>query len=272
MQQAAEETAAGTSLSDALEHARGRFPIFFLPVLRCGEQSGREEQTLTYLERHCRLLAEPARAMRNTWLAPMAIMLFGTMVCAIAHLLLASLHATFAYVAHAAMFYGVIAMLLALVLWVPQAKWIVDALKLALPAIGQAERELAMSRFFHSMNLLYSTGGQSVQRMVRLAAESADNFILRRDFLSAAAAIERGETIAEAFSTPRTISDDVKHIIATGEEAGKLEDAMDTVSRTIDESVQHRLLVFQQFFFRAVALAVVFSMTATIVSLLSVRG
>jgi type II secretory pathway component PulF len=68
------------------------------------------------------------------------------------------------------------------------------------------------------------------------------------------------------------MSDDVKHIIATGEEAGKLEDALDTVSRTIDESVQHRLLVFHQFFFRAVALAVVFSMNATIFSLLSIRG
>jgi general secretion pathway protein F len=170
------------------------------------------------------------------------------------------------------MFYGTIAAILALFVLVPQAKWLLDALKLLLPAIGQAERELAMSRFFHAMNLLYSTGGQPVERMIRLAADSADNYILRWDYLRAAAAIERGETIADAFAAPRTIPDDVKHIIATGEEAGKLEDAFDSVSRSLDESVQRRLLVFQQLFCRAVGLAVVGSVTATIFSLLPVRG
>lgn len=269
--QAAEITAAGMSLSEALAPWRERFPAFFLPVLRCGEQSGREEEALAYLERHCRLLAEPARAMRNTWLAPLAIMLFGTTVCTVAHLLLVSLRAAIGYLGHAAMFYGAIAAVMALIFCVPQAKSIVDALKLALPAIGRAERELAMSRFFHAMNLLYSTGGQPVEGMILLAAESADNFILRWDYLRAAAAIERGATIAEAFAAPRTIPDDFKHMIATGEEAGKLEDAFDAVSRSLDESVQHRLLVFQQLFFRAVGLAVVASMTATLFSLLSAR-
>ncbi|HUY88056.1 MAG TPA: type II secretion system F family protein [Pirellulales bacterium] len=272
IEQAAESTAAGMSLSEALAPWRERFPAFFVPVLQCGEQSGKEEESLGYLQRHCRLLVEPARVMRNTWLAPLSIMLAGSTVCAVAYLLLASLRAALAYVAHAAMFYGIIAAIVAIVLLIPQAKWIVDALKLLLPAIGQAERELAMSRFFHAMNLLYSTGGQPVQRMIRLAAESADNLILRWDYLRAASAIERGETIAEAFATPRTIPDDVKHMIATGDEAGKLEDAFDTVSRTLDESAQHRLLVFQQLFFRAVALAVVFSMTMTITSLLALRG
>ena len=271
IERAAERTAAGMSLADALEDERQRFPAFFLPVLRCGEQSGREEETLAYLERHCRLLVEPARAMRNTWLAPLAIMLVGTAVCAAAHLMLASLGDALAYLAQAAKFYGTVAAILAIFVWVPQAKWIADALKLLLPAIGQAERELAMSRFFHAMNLLYSTGGQGVERMIRLAAESADNSILRWDYLRAAAAIERGDTISEAFSVPRTIPADVKAMIDVGDEAGKLEDAFDAVSRTLDESVRRRLLVFQQFFFRAVALAVVFSMSMTLVSLLSLR-
>lgn len=267
---AAESTAAGMSLSDALAPWRERFPAFFLPVLQCGEQSGREDEALGYLERHCRLLIEPTRAMRNTWLAPLAVVLVGSAICAVAHLLLASIRDAFIYVAEAAMFYGTIAAVLALFIWASQAKLVLEALKLVLPAIGQAERELAMSRFFHAMNLLYSTGGQPVERMIRLSADSADNFILRWDYLRAAVAIERGETIGEAFAAPRTIPDDIKHMIATAEEAGKVEDAFDSVSRSLDDSVQHRLLAFQQLFLRAVGLAVVFSMTATLISLLSI--
>jgi type II secretory pathway component PulF len=197
-------------------------------------------------------------------------MLVRSTICAVAYLLLASIPEAFAYIVEATMFYGTIAAVLALFVWVPQLKLMLEALKLLLPAVGQAERELAMSRFFHAMNLLYSTGGQPVERMIRLSADSADNFILRWDYLRAATAIERGETIGEAFAAPRTIPDDIKHMVATAEEAGKLGDAFDSVSRSLDDSVQHRLLAFQQLFLRAVGLAVVFSMTATLISLLSI--
>ena len=53
---AAKQAAAGKSLFEALKpHARS-FPAFFLPAVRCGEESGRLDETLRYLESHCRLL------------------------------------------------------------------------------------------------------------------------------------------------------------------------------------------------------------------------
>ena len=42
-----------------------------------------------------------------------------------------------------------------------------------MPVIGPAERELTLNRFFHAMNLLYSTGGRRVEQMIHLAADSA---------------------------------------------------------------------------------------------------
>lgn len=237
LEQAATQTARGTCLSDALQRWQDRFPPFFLPVLRCGEQSGRQDEAFDYLQRHCRLLAGPARIVRHTWLAPLAIMLAGSMVCAIAHLMLAPFQVTLSYVARAAMFYGVVAAAIAVTLWVPQARQLVDGLKLIVPVIGSAERELAMNRFFHALNLLYSTGGLRVEQMIRVAADSADNFILRYDLLRAARVIERGGTIAEAFSAPLSISYDRKALIQAGEDAGKLEDAFETLARLSDESV-----------------------------------
>lgn len=272
IERAAEQAAAGQGLADALEPWQHRFPAFFLPVLRCGEKSGRIDEAAAYLERHCRLLAGPARVMRNTWLVPLGIMLCGSLISMVACLFLAPFRATLAYVADTAMFYGIVAVVAAIVLYVPDAKRILDELKLVLPLIGQAERELAMNRFFHAMNMLYSTSGQRVEQMIRLAAESADNLALRNDFLRAAVVIEKGGTIAEAFMAPATISGDLKGILLAGDHAGKLETALDTVARLTAESAQFRLRAFQQFFFRAVTAAVVFSMATTIWSLVMMRG
>lgn len=272
VEQAATQAARGICLPDVLQRWQSRFPPFFVPVLRCGEESGRQDEALDYLQRHCRLLAGPARIVRNTWLAPLAIMLAGSIVCAFANLMFAPFRVTLSYVAHAATFYGVIAAVIAVVLWVPPAKAIVDGLKLIVPVIGPAERELAMNRFFHALNLLYSTGGLRVEQMIRVAADSADNFILRYDLRRAARVIERGGTIAEAFFAPLSVSYDRKALIQAGEDAGKLEDAFETIARQSDDSVQHSLIAFQQLFYRAVAVAVIGSMTATILSLPAIRG
>jgi hypothetical protein len=45
---AARQTAKGMSLFDALEPQKIRFPAFFLPVVRCGEESGHLDGTLRY--------------------------------------------------------------------------------------------------------------------------------------------------------------------------------------------------------------------------------
>ena len=75
---AARNTAKGMKLFDALELHKSCFPAFFLPVVRCGEESGHLDGTLRYLESHCRLLVGPTRTMRNTWLVPLCLMLGGT--------------------------------------------------------------------------------------------------------------------------------------------------------------------------------------------------
>lgn len=177
-----------------------------------------------------------------------------------------------AHLAGTAMFYSIVAIVVAFFLYVPDAKKIQDEVKLVLPVIGQAERELAMNRFFHAMSMLYSTSGQRVEEMIRLAAGSADNRALRDDFLRAAAVIEKGGTIAEAFMAPATIPGELKGILLAGDHAGKLETALDTAARLTAESAQFRLLTFRKFFVRVIAAAVVFSLSMTIMSLVMMRG
>jgi len=264
---AAERAESGMELSDSLEPAEDRFPPFFLPVIRCGEQGGRLDEALRYLERHCALLVAPARMMRNTWLFPLVIVLAGSALKIAAHVMLAPTMQTLAFVAQTATIYAAVGAVLFFIFGVPQAKFIVDNATLLLPVVGQAERELAVNRFLHSFNLLYSTGGTRVEGMIRLAAWAVQNLVIREDLLRAAEVIESGGTITEAFAAPAAIAEEHKAVIAAGDEGGKLEEAFATVSRLTAESVRHRLTMFNQIFYRVMLAAVVFSIIGTVFSL-----
>ena len=209
--------------------------------------------------------------MRNTWLAPLAIMLMGSAVSTVAYAVFASVSAALVYFFRSCLSYAIVLAGLWAVLRLDAFRAVVDRLTLFVPMIGAAFQDLAMNRFFHALNLLYSTGGQRVEKMIRLAAVSAGNLALRDDFLRAAKVVEAGGTVAEAFAAPACIPADYKAILQAGDEAGKLESALATISRVTGESVQHRLAVFQEVFFRLVAVSVIFSITMTIWSLVNVR-
>lgn len=264
---AADRVASGMDLADALEPDAGLLPPFYIPVIRCGERVGRLDESLRYLERHCTLLVRPARAMRNTWLYPLVIVVFGSIIKLAGHVFLAPLVQTLAYAAHTAFTYGVVALVVGFFLVVPQAKLILDHVKLVLPILGLVERELAVNRFFHSFNMLYSTGGMRVEAMIKLAVQAVANAVICDDLLHAARVIERGGTISEAFAAVKTITPDHQGTIVAGEEAGKLEDAFNTISRATAESVEHRLKAFNQVSYRIVAAAVAFSVAATLMGL-----
>lgn len=259
---AAERTKAGQELSAALLPEAERLPSFFLPVLRCGEQSGRLDETLFYLERHCRLLAGPARLARDTCRVALAILVAGSVVSGLLYLFLASRLVAVHYVLQSALFYAAIFAALWATDRVPALGAAADRARLFLPVLGAAERELATHRFFHALSLLYATGGRRVERMLRLAADAAGNAALRGQFLRAAEGLEaEGGAMADALARVPLLAPDHHAAILAGEEAGKLEAAFDTLARGAGEAAQFRLAAFQGVFFRVVAAAALASVS-----------
>jgi MSHA biogenesis protein MshG len=268
---ARERAATGMTLCDSLAPHKSCFPAFFLPVVHCGEACGRLDQTLRYLERHCRLLAEPARTMRNTWFVPLCLALSSTGICSVAYWTMAPRAMAIQFTLESLKFYAVLGVAVAAVVAIHPLRAIADYARLFLPVIGPAERELTINRFFHAMNLLYSAGGRRVEEMIRLSADAAQNSALRGDFLRAAEVIESGGTIGEAFSAVACLPFRYKMGIMVGDEAGKLDEAFDLVCRASSESVRSLLGAFQPLFFRIVALAIVSSTVTTILGLALLR-
>lgn len=266
----AERTRGGATLSEALDETAYQLPRFYLPVLRCGEQSGRTDEALHYLQQHCALLERPYQAMRSLWLVPLVIFSVASILLIFAHFLLTPFFTAVKFLVRTVMRYAVAGAVVVLVLNVPQLRRLWEQLLLALPFVGPAARELAVNRFLHSLNLMYRTSGMAVPRMVQTACSAVDNTIVRNDFLAALPVLEGGGTLTESLADCPSLTFDQKATISAGEEAGRIEDALSRLCQQTSESVQFRLRGFQAIYFRLITTVVVLSTAMTLRALISV--
>ena len=270
IEDAADQTEAGVEFSEALKPIEPRLPDYFLPALRCGDQCGRLDETLRYLERQCAMLAEPARKIRNAWLGPLVIFALGWVVGLIARFLLSPAIVFLGYVARGVFMYGGIVVLFLFVYSTPQGRMLVDRIKLSIPLFGPVAQDLAINRFFHIFNLLYATGGMRVEEMIELSCQSVANVAIRHDLMTAATVIKEGGSISDGFTKPEMIAEEHKTMITVGEESGKLEGAFDWISRITAEAVDRRLNIFNQIYRRVFMPLIAIPMVITIVSLVRV--
>lgn len=267
LQVALTRVSKGSTMAEALAAIEWGLPTFFVPMIQAGEQTGRIEEALRHLERHCRLLVKPTNALRNVWLVPLALMLFGTLVQLAAHLLFMPWTTTFAFVFRSLTSYAMLAVVAFVVVSSP-AKTIIDQLKLLIPIVRDVERESAVSHFFHALAMLYAGAGRRVETMITFSALTASNEAIRRDLLAVGGRIERGDTITEAFRQSQHLLQHEQELIQTGELSGTLERAFERIATAAAEKLAFRLGIFQQIFTRLMTSFIVFSILMTIASLI----
>ncbi len=255
-----EKTRSGASLSEALEEIAPHLPRFYLPALRCGEQSGRTEEALQYLEEHCRLLDRPYQSMRNLWLVPFAFFLAAQAFVLLVAIFRLSLLGAVSILWSALWQLATLAALVLLVANVTPLRRLFDRLLLMLPVIGPCVRDLSVNRFFHAFGLLYSTSGMSVPRMVRLACDSVGNLAVQDDFLAAIPYLEQGHSLSESLDNCPVLNENDKTMIASGEEAGRLADSLGKLCQQTAESLQVRLETTRSLCRAAIILIVVFGL------------
>lgn len=263
---AVEKVGRGSPITEALASGAPRLPAFFLPVMAAGEASGRLDEAVSFLGSHCKLLAGPASALRQLWLFPVVIMLFGSAMAVLINLVFGSIGDAMAAFFSEAFAWGQLVLLVAIVLMTPVRTYF-DRVRLVIPFVGALEREIALHRFFRVMSLLYSVGGHRVEEMIQTAAKTISNEAARDDLLRASAEIENGGTIADAFRRVAMITDDEKATISNGEMSGVLEQAFDQISNDTGRSMLAKLNFIRPILMRFVTAAVVMSTIGTILRL-----
>jgi type II secretory pathway component PulF len=257
----------GAPLHEALATEAAPWPLFYMPILEAGERAGRTDESLRFLEHHCKLLARPAHAIRNAWLFPLVILLFGTTVRLGAMAVALPLTSVLGAAIDSARGYATLA-LIAIVLVAPVFRPFIDPLKLAIPWVSAAERELAMNRFFQVFAMMYATGGRRVDSMIRFSARCVSNTAIRKDLLQVAAQIEAGESLPEAFAETRYVTPDEKGTITAGDQSGTLEKAFERIAFETGEKLSFRMELLTTVATRLTFLLVSFSVASAIFALL----
>jgi type II secretory pathway component PulF len=256
----------GSSLADALRPGDQITPAFYLPVVEAGESSGRLVEAFDFLERHCNLLAAPAAAIRGAWLYPICILLAGSVLRILIHLMMGSvLEGGGLFVTELASWLQ-LAIIVAVVALTP-LRQLFDQLRLSIPWLGELEREIAIHRFFRVMALMYETGDGRVEEMIRTAAKTVTNHAAQSQLLGAAEAIERGATISEAFIGVTLLTTDERGTIDAGELSGTLESALNRIADESESSMMSRLAFLQPILNRIVMAFVAFSIVSTMAGL-----
>jgi type IV pilus assembly protein PilC len=257
----------GEPLSDALRVIEGRLPAFVIPVVQCGELTGRLDQALQFLADHCRMLHRPSEAIRNAWLLPLAIFFGGKVLSVVLLLLFGSWSSTVSATGDLLASCGSLAAVVILITVTP-IKLLFDQAKLMVPVIGSVERELAVNRFLHVFSMLYGSGGQRVEKMIRHACQTITNHWLRQDLLRAAAQIERGASLSEAFAKTTTLTRDEQSELEAGDLAGRLAETSTRIAERVGESAATKLTWITHVTFRVTMGMVAFSVAGTILPLL----
>lgn len=259
--------AKGASLAEALAACEWGLPPFFVPMIHAGEQTGRVDESLRYLERHCKLLVEPTKAVRNAWMIPLAVALGGTAIQFFAYLFFGSWTATLSF-AFASFFSYAKFGLLAFVVLSSPAKPLFDELKMWIPFVRDVERETAVNRFFHAFAMLYAAAGQRVENMISFSARTVTNTTMRKDLLAIGSRIEQGAAVPEAFAKAKHLLQEEKDIVESGDLSGTLEKSFERISYDTAEKLSFRLGIFQKVFTRIMTYVVFLSVIYTLLGLL----
>lgn len=264
-----ETVRSGTSIADTLRQAERHLPSFVIPTIQAGEETGRLEESLRFLERHCHMLSRSAIFIRNAWLVPLSVLFVGDTACIVLNLAMGSIPGAANYLLVSAVKWAVIVALIGLARR-PQLKPWLDRVRLRLPWYGSLERDMGNHRFFRVMSLLFGVSATPVDRMIETAAASVSNTSSQREFLKAAAGIRSQDSIAEAFRRSNVVLDETQQAsIAAGEEAGKLDAVFAQLAETTETCLQRKLTLLEQVTYRVATFAAVTAIVGVVWNLAS---
>ncbi len=106
-----------------------------------------------------------------------------------------------------------------------------------IPALGKALETLALARLAWSLSATLQSG-MEIRRALKLSLASTNNARYTDKIETIDREIEQGNSIFEAFTQAACFPADFLDAIAVGEQSGKLDDAMTTLSRQYHEQAQ----------------------------------
>ena len=248
-----EDLQGGSSISRALEQHPHVFSVFYINLVRSGEETGSLEKTFTYLADYLDRTYEMASKARNALIYPAFVIIIFVVVMAlmltqviprVTQILIDSGQELPIYTEivigisdFMVDYIGIIFILLGIGgvgLWrfrlTESGQRFFDELKIKLPYIGDLNRKLYLTRICDNMATMVGSGISMVQA-IEVTSEVVDNVVYRDMLQNVLTEVRGGRSFADAVSEYPEIPGVLSQMAKVGEETGSLPDILETLSK-----------------------------------------
>ncbi|MEK7660134.1 MAG: type II secretion system F family protein [Patescibacteria group bacterium] len=253
LQQVLEDIQGGQPMSAAMTKHPKLFSEFYVNMVRSGEESGKLGQVFNYLADYLERQYELRNKARNALVYPAFVMLAFLIVMMLMLTIVIPNLATIFKEQNIELpiytrivigtgeffraFWIVIFVLVGIAgsfLWrfvhTPAGQLAWERFLLALPVLGTLERKIYMARFCDNLQTLLSAG-VPVIRSLEVTASVMGSVVYQDIIVEAIEAVKGGSTISDALSRHADIPVLVTQMMRIGEEAGKMNTMLESLSR-----------------------------------------
>lgn len=256
----------GVPLSDAMSHCAPAFPELLLAMTRSAETTGSIDESFlrmgSYYDREHRMNQQVGNSMMYPLI--LAVLTVGVLVVLmtfvipqfkdmfdqmeslpfLTELLFSVSDLVAAHWLSMALCIFVLVMGLRVLMTLPAVRLQWDWLRLHAPIVGKLNRKICTARFARTLSNLYS-GGVPIIATLIAARDAADNTWIASQFDTVLRNVRAGHSLSETLSAVDGFEKKMSASIAVGEETGKLDSLLATISETLDyeaESATKRLV------------------------------
>jgi type IV pilus assembly protein PilC len=112
-----------------------------------------------------------------------------------------------------------------------------DPLKLKMPVFGGLVQKLALARFARNLSTMLSSGVPILQSL-DIVADTTGSIVISRALAEVQESVRRGETVAGPLAQHPIFPSMVVQMIASGEEAGAIDQMLKKIAQFYDEEVE----------------------------------
>jgi general secretion pathway protein F len=253
----------GSSLADSLSRYPKVFPQLYINMVRAGEASGALETVLfrlaEFLEKQIEIQGRVSKAL----MYPIVLAILGAGIVTVLMVsivpkitgMFADMQAELPWNTRLliwlsdfiAGYWWLILLAIIGSVWLfrrwrasQPGKWVGDTILLALPAVGELVRKIAIARFARTLATLLASGVQLLAAL-DIVRSLLGNVVLEKVVGEARDNIREGEGIANALKRSKQFPPLVTHMIAVGERSGQLEqmlvDLADAYDRETNQAI-----------------------------------
>ncbi len=256
----ADDLQAGSTISKALSHHPKVFSMFYVNMVKAGEESGKLDQTFSYLADYLdRNYAVTSKAKNALIYPAFVIFTFVSVMVLMLTMVIPRISGILKDAGQEVPIYTKIVIglsdalvnfgpyiILALVIGgffvvkfmrTDTGKKATSSIRLEIPYIGDLYRKLYLSRIADNMNTMLRSGITMI-KVIELTAAVVDNRVYEDILLQILEMVKTGTSISDAFAKyPEYIPGILVQMVKIGEETGELSNILDTLAKFYQREV-----------------------------------